>query len=118
MVWSDPTATIGICGREGLGKLRYIDTCAPWTKQRVKDASIELRENRGDVNPADLFAKRFHSGQKIVDLLALVNCHSSSGRPSAAPTLKTTSSMCPTAVLSVHSSIRESPFAAPLVPPQ
>ena len=66
-VWTDSTATIGICGRGGLGKLRHIDKRALWHHQRVKDASIELRNIRGDVNPADLFAQHLPSGQKIVD---------------------------------------------------
>ena len=55
-VWTDSTAAIGICGRAGLGKLRHIDT-------RVKDASVELRKIKGEVNPADLFTKHFASGQ-------------------------------------------------------
>ena len=111
-VWTDSNATIGICGRAGLGKLRHIDTRALWIQQGVGDAPIELRKIRGDVSPADLFAKHLPSGQKIIDLLALLNCHSSSGRPSAAPELKTTSSTRPTAVLNVHSSSRDTSVAA------
>ena len=104
-VWTDSTATLGICGRSGLGKLRHIDTRALWIQQRVKDSSVELRKVKGEFNPADLFTKHLPSGQKIVDLLALLNCVSSSGRPSAAPALKTaSSSIRPTAVLSIDSS--------------
>ena len=104
-VWTDSTATIGICGRSGLGKLRHIDTRALWIQQRVKDSSVELRKVRGECNPADLFTKHLPSGIKIVDLLSLLNCISSSGRPSAAPSLKTASSSNrPTAVLSIDSS--------------
>ena len=80
-VWTDSTATLGICGRSGLGKLRHIDTRALWIQQRVKDSSVELRKAKGECNPADLFAKHLPSGQKIVDPLALLNCASSSGRP-------------------------------------
>jgi len=113
-VWTDSTATIGICGRAGLGKLRHIDTRALWIQQRVKDASVELRKIKGEVNPADLFTKHLPSGQKIVDLLALVNCQPSGGRPSSAPELKTQSSSStrPTAVLNIHSSESETPVAA------
>ena len=32
-IWIDSTATIGICGRAGLGNLRHIDTRALWTQQ-------------------------------------------------------------------------------------
>ena len=113
-VWTDSTATIGICGRAGLGKLRHIDTRALGIQQRVKDASVELRKIKGEVNPADLFTKHLPSGQKIVDLLALVNCQPSGGRPSSAPELKTQSSSStrPTAVLNIHSSESEPPVAA------
>ena len=65
---------------------------------------MELRKVKGECNPADLFTKHLPSGVKIVDLLSLLNCVSSSGRPSAAPALKTVSSSSnnsPTAVLSV-----------------
>ena len=29
-VWTDSTATIGICSRRGLGKLRHLDTHTLW----------------------------------------------------------------------------------------
>ena len=29
-VWTDSAATIGICGRQGLGKLRHVDTQCLW----------------------------------------------------------------------------------------
>ena len=70
-VWADSTATIGICGRSGLGKLRHIDTRALWIQQRVKDSPIELRKIKGDVNPADLFKKHLPSGQSIIHLFVL-----------------------------------------------
>ena len=66
-VWTDSTATIGICGRSGLGKLRHIDARAFWIQQRVKDSSFELHKIRGEVNPADLRTEHLPSGQKIVD---------------------------------------------------
>ena len=46
-VWTGSTATIGICGRSGLGKLRHIDTRALWIQQRAKDSSVELRKVKG-----------------------------------------------------------------------
>ena len=41
-VWTDRTATLGICGRQGLGRLIHIDTQCVWIQQRVRDKSIEL----------------------------------------------------------------------------
>ena len=40
-LWTDSSAAIGICQRQGLGKLRHIDTQCPWVQQRVRDGSIE-----------------------------------------------------------------------------
>jgi len=56
-VWTDSTATMGICGRRGLGKLRHIDTQCLWIQQKVRRKDIELRKIRGEMNPADLFTK-------------------------------------------------------------
>ena len=40
-VWTDTTATLGICGRQGLGKLRHIDTQCLWIQRQVRDGTIE-----------------------------------------------------------------------------
>ena len=49
-VWTDSTATIGICGRQGLGKLRHIDTHYLWVQQRVRDKTFELYKAKGLVH--------------------------------------------------------------------
>ncbi len=87
-VWTDSTATIGICGRQGLGRLRHVDTQCLWIQQRVRDSTIELRKVRGDVNPADLFTKHIPGNQKIRDLLELFGCRYESGRAASAPLLR------------------------------
>ena len=87
-VWTDSTATMGICGRQGLGKLRHVDTQCLWIQQRVRDGSVELGKVRGDVNPADLFTKHLPSRDKIHRLLALFNCRYANGRPESAPQLR------------------------------
>ena len=56
-VWTDSTATMGICARQGLGKLRHISTQALWVQQRVRDGSVRLHKVLGTENPADLFTK-------------------------------------------------------------
>ena len=87
-VWTDSTATIGICGRQGLGKLRHVDTQCLWIQQRVRDGSVELRKVRGEVNPADLFTKHLPSRDKVQQLLALFNCRYEGGRAEGAPQLR------------------------------
>ena len=87
-VWTDSTATIGICGRQGLGKLRHVDTQCLWIQQRVRDGSVELCKVRGDENPADLFTKHLTSRDKIHGLLDLFGCRYRGGRSVAAPVLR------------------------------
>ena len=87
-VWTDSTATMGICGRQGLGKLRHVDTRSLWIQQRVRDGSVELRKVRGEANPADLFTKHLQSADKIEDLLELMGCQYAVGRAEGAPQLR------------------------------
>ena len=87
-VWTDSTATMGICGRSGLGKLRHVDTRSLWVQQRVRDKSLEIRKVHGEVNPADLFTKHLSSEERVTDLLRLFGCRFSTGRAAGAPALR------------------------------
>ena len=88
-VWTDSSAALGICQRQGLGKLRHIQTQALWVQQKVRDKSIELRKVRGEVNPADLFTKFLSSKDRIDSLVLLFGCEFRGGRPASAPLLRT-----------------------------
>ncbi len=87
-VWTDSTATMGICGRQGLGKLRHIDTQCLWVQQRVRDKSFELRKVKGTENPADLFTKHLTSAATVESLLKLFGCEYRDGRAATAPQLR------------------------------
>ena len=87
-VWTDSSATVGICGRQGLGKLRHIDTRSLWIQQLLRNGSLELRKVRGDVNPADLFTKHLASEERITNLLGLLGCKFRGGRPEGAPQMR------------------------------
>ena len=65
-VWTDSFAAVGICSRQGLGKLRHIDTHTLWVQQAVRSKRIELRKVSGEVNPADLFTKHSQIGRAHV----------------------------------------------------
>ena len=71
-VWTDSTATMGICGRRGLCKLRHIDTQFLWSQQKVRNTPSELRKIRGEMGPADLAMQ--HS--KVKSLVLLLACES------------------------------------------
>ena len=87
-VWTDSTATMGICGRQGLGKLRHIDTQCLWIQQRVRDKTFELRKVKGTENPADLFTKHLTSSGLVENLLGLFGCVYRDGRAGNAPLLR------------------------------
>ena len=87
-VWTDSSSAIGTCSRQGLGKLRHIETHTLWIQEKVRSKAIELRKVRGDINPADLFTKHLASGEKIQQLLKLFGCEYRSGRAACAPHVK------------------------------
>ena len=102
-VWIDSSATMGICGRQGLGKLRHVDTKSLWVQQKVRDGSIELRKVRGEVNPADLFTKHLSSEVRVTELLRLFGCHFMDGRAEGAPQLRRETGVSHSGVLAVES---------------
>ena len=87
-VWTDSSAAIGIAGRQGLGKLRHLDTHTLWLQQAVRSKRLELKKVLGTENPADLFTKHSLSREKIMELVKLFDCKFSTGRAASAPTLR------------------------------
>ena len=47
-VWTDSSAAIGICTRQGLGKLRHIDTHLLWIQQAVRSKRVDIRKVLGE----------------------------------------------------------------------
>jgi len=87
-VWTDSSAAIGVVGRQGLGRLRHLDTHSLWVQQAVRSKRIAVRKVRGDDNVADLFTKHLTSRDRISYLLSLLGCHYLDGRASCAPALR------------------------------
>ena len=50
-VWMDASAAIGICGRQGHGKLRHVACQTLWVHQRVRRGDFELRKVNGGGQP-------------------------------------------------------------------
>ena len=98
-IWTDSSATMGICRRPGLGKLRHVDTRSLWVQQRVRDGSLEIRKVRGEVNPADVFTKHLWSEERVTELLKLFGCRYSDGRAKGAPLLRREAGVSHTGVL-------------------
>ena len=87
-VWTDSSAAMGICTRQGLGKLRHIDTQALWIQEKVRTKQITLRKVKGDVNPADLLTKFMTGRDKIDQLIKLYGLVAMKGRAKSAPLLR------------------------------
>ena len=79
---------MGICGRQGLGKLRHVDTKSLWVQQKARDGSLEICKVKGEVNPADLFTKHLSSEVRVTELLRLFGCCFAGGRAECAPQLR------------------------------
>ena len=87
-VWTDSTASIGICKRQGLGKVRHLAVQDLWVQQRVRAGDFELYKVPGERNQADLFTKFGLPADRAEMLLQLPGCRFAAGRPKTAPDLK------------------------------
>ena len=87
-VWTDPSAAIGICNRQGLGKLRHLDTHTLWIQQAVRTGRVDLRKVLGEENPADLLTKHSLGRQRLEKLVALHGCKYLGGRAASAPQMR------------------------------
>ena len=87
-VWTDSSAAIGICARQGLGKLRHIDTHTLWVQQAIRTKRFALHKVSGESNPGDLFTKHLSSRERLASLTKLLECRFTSGRAQAAPCMR------------------------------
>ena len=79
-IWTDSTASQGICGRQGLGKVRHLDTQDLWVQQRIRNNEFSLYKVAGEANPGDLFTKASLTHLRIKTLLQLLGCQYREGR--------------------------------------
>ena len=84
-VWTDSSASIGICSRQGLGKLRHLDTHTLWLQQAVRTSRVAIKKVLGDENPADLLTKHNISRDRLEKLVGLFGGRYVGGRASSAP---------------------------------
>ena len=91
-IWTDSSAAIGICSRQGLGKLRHLDTHTLWVQQAVRSRRIDLKKIDGEVNPADLFTKHSLGRERLGALIQLFDCEFRGGRAESAPKMRTNTS--------------------------
>jgi hypothetical protein len=89
-LWTDSSAAMGIAGRQGLGKLRHLDTHTLWVQQAVRTGRFELRKIPGENNPADLLTKHSQTAERLSKLVALFGAEFRGGRAQSAPQLRRT----------------------------
>ena len=87
-VWTDSSAAVGICTRQGLGKLRHLDTHTLWIQQAVRTGRVDLRKVPGEENPADILTKHSIGRQRLESLIALYSCRYMEGRAATAPKVR------------------------------
>jgi len=87
-VWTDSSAALGICSRQGLGGVRHLDTHMLWIQQAVRSRRVDLRKIDGEKNPADLLTKHSISRAKLETLVDLYDCKFLPGRAESAPQLR------------------------------
>ena len=84
LVKSDASAAIGMCKRQGLGKVRHLVTADLWIQQRVRSKELTIRKWPGKDNPSDVLTKPVGSGD-MRRLLADVGIIPLEGRAASAP---------------------------------
>jgi len=80
----DPTASIRMCSRQGLGKVWHIDVQVMWIQQWKRSGDLDLYEVLGEESPADIIAKATVSRERTEMLLEDLRCPGES-----APELRT-----------------------------
>ena len=87
-IWTDSIASQGICGRQGLGKVRHLDTQDLWVQQRIRNNEFSLYKVAGEANPGDLFTEASLTHLRIKTLFQFLGCQYREGRPDLAPALR------------------------------
>ena len=87
-VWTDSSAAVGICSRQGLGGQRHIATHSLWVQQALREHRFTLHKVSGEVNPADVFTKHMGSRERLSQLMRLFGCKFMEGRAASAPAIR------------------------------
>ena len=83
-LYADASAAIGVANREGLGRIRHLDTQSLWLQQALRQRRLGLGKVLGTENPSDLMTK--HVDAKLLgDHIRCMGCEFVSGRAELAP---------------------------------
>jgi hypothetical protein len=83
-LYADASAAIGVAGREGLGRIRHLDTQSLWLQQALRKRRLGLGKVLGTENPSDLMTK--HVDSKLLgEHVRSMGCEFAAGRAELAP---------------------------------
>ena len=80
-IHSDATAAIGICKRQGLGRVRHLATADLWIQQRIRSKELKLP---GTESPSDLMTKH-KTAPEASRFMSMLGIRRLDGRPALAP---------------------------------
>ena len=83
-IHSDATAAIGICKRQGLGRVRHLATAELWVQQKVRSRELKLFNLHGKDNPSDLMTKQ-KTAPEACRFMSMLGIRRLDGRPALAP---------------------------------
>ena len=84
-LWTDSSAAVGICSRQGLGKSRHLECTSLWIQQRIRHGELEVRKISWELSPADLYTKHLEPKVMIEQLVSLFDGEFRGGRAEAVP---------------------------------
>ena len=73
-MWTDSTASKGICSRQGLGKVRHLDIQRCWVQQRVRRGEVALYKVLGDDNLADVVTRAGTPALRMGRMMEAMGC--------------------------------------------
>ena len=83
-VHADSSATIGICRRSGIGRVRHLAVGQLWVQERLKVGDFALHKVAGEMNPAGLLTKHVPREGLVRHTVAL-SVLPEAGRATSAP---------------------------------
>ena len=83
---TDSSAALGIIGRQGLGKVRHLETGYLWLQDAVSQRRLAVRKVKGTENCADL-ATKYLKSEDIEKHLKFLDVSFRDGRSKAVPSI-------------------------------
>ena len=85
LLHGDSAAAIGICRRQGVGRIRHLAVQDLWVQDQIRQKKINLVKVQGTHNVSDLMTK-YLSREELDKHLKAAGYKDEEGRPSIAPT--------------------------------